>query len=115
MALFIAGPISAVSSKSYGFPVLVGVGFGLFFLGMIVLMCGLICIQVQRGNKMRQAIAAESAKYSTRSPKPCSWRLDSTTVWAGGYQRRRTVINRVEKSFCLLKLKLLFFFLFRRF
>ena len=95
--LFIAGGITAVTSRSFGFPVLVGVGFGVLFLGMIVMMVGCITIQVRFSRRLQQAIAAESAKYSMRSPTPCSWRLNTSSYSTGGYNNRRTVtIYRVS-------------------
>ena len=98
MALFIAGGLTAVKSRSFGFPVLVGVGFGVFFLGMIVIMVGCIAIQVRFSGRLQKAIATESAKYSMRSPTPCSWRLHSSSYWSGGYNNRRTVtIYRVSE------------------
>ena len=91
IALFIAGGITAVTSRSFGFPVLVAVGFGVFFLGMIVTVVGCIIIQVRFSTRLQQAITTESAKYSTRSIRPCSWRLQTSRYSTGGYNNRRTV------------------------
>jgi hypothetical protein len=77
--LFIAG--GATASK--GFPAIVGVGLGLFIFGIITLSVGCCLIQQRRANLMRQAIALESAKYSQRSPTPCSWRLHVTRIYRG--------------------------------
>ncbi|CAF1366119.1 unnamed protein product [Adineta ricciae] len=44
---------------------------------------------LQKG-RMRKAVAIESAKYSGRSPVPCAWRLDSTTVVRTGYKGKRS-------------------------
>jgi len=104
MGLFIGGGITAVSSRTFGFPVLVGVGFGVFFLGMLVLGFGCCFVQIHRVNKMRKAIAHESMKYSTRSP-PCTWRLHSQRVWNGGYgnNRQSTVYYRVSDMFFIIR------------
>ena len=88
IALFIAGGVMAVTSGSFGFPVLVGVGFGVLFLGMIITIVGCIVVQVRSAARLTQAIATESAKYSTRS-KPCSWRLHTSTYYSGGMNNRR--------------------------
>ncbi len=47
---------------------------------------------------MRQAIAEESAKYSARST-PCSWRLETTTFFAG-YGNNRQVTYHVSINIC---------------
>ena len=106
--LCIVGGVTAVTSGNASFPVLVGVGIGIFFLGMIITMVGCIAIQVRFSRRLQQAIATESAKYSTRSPNPCSWRLRTHTYSSGRYNNRRTVtIYRVswiafrEKSSCI--------------
>jgi hypothetical protein len=76
IALFIAGGIKAASSHTYRFPVLVSIGFGVFFLGMIILIIGCCIIQSRRTVKMQQAIANESKKYSFRSTSIFSARND---------------------------------------
>ena len=101
-ALFIAGGITAVKSRSFGFPTLVAVGFGVFFLGMIVMMVGCCAIQACFSGRLQKAIATESAKYSTRSPTPCSWRLHSSRYAAGRYNNRR-VVTFYQASDIILK------------
>jgi hypothetical protein len=97
--LFIVGGITAQSLSTHGFPVLIGVGFGIFFFGMIFQAFGCIILQSRRITRLRQAIANESMKYSMRSP-PCSWRLLSSRFITGGYRYRRTNINyRVSNMF----------------
>lgn len=88
MALFIAG--GATASASTGFPVLIGVGLGVFFCGMIIMVIGCIVNQSQYVTRLRKAIAIESAKYSTRS-KPCSWRMQTHRYVSGINNNRRTV------------------------
>jgi hypothetical protein len=98
IALFIAGGLTNGSSHAGGFPPLVGGGLALLFGGIIFLIFGQFIVQSRRTNQMRQAIAHESAKYSMRSPTPCSWRLHSSRIWAGGYRNRRSaIIYRVCK------------------
>jgi hypothetical protein len=92
IALFIAGGSSNGSSHSGGFPPLVGGGLALLFGGIIFLIFGQLVVENHRNKRMRQAIARESAKYSMRSPTPCSWRLHSTRTWSGGYRNRRSAI-----------------------
>jgi hypothetical protein len=50
----------------------------LFIIGAVVL-------QFRRISGVRKAIAEESMKYSSRSPIPCSWRLETTRHYVGGY------------------------------
>ncbi len=100
MALCIAGGASVVSSRIYLLYVLIGVGMAVIFLGMMIFMIGCCVIQARVSSRMRQAIADESSKYSTRSPTPCSWRLDSTRIYSGGYGNRRTTVTyRVSDLF----------------
>jgi hypothetical protein len=104
IALFIAGGLTSVSTRTHGFPILVGVGIGVFFLGMLVLIFGCCFIRMRLATQMRKAIANESMKYSTRSPTPCSWRLHTSTFVTGGYRNRRTVyIYRVSYMFFMIK------------
>ena len=97
VALFIAGGLTAATTRRSGFSILIGVGMGVLFFGMIVFMVGCIIAQSRRVSRMRQAIANESAKYSSRSPTPCSWRLNTTRIYTGGYgNRRATVMHHVS-------------------
>ena len=97
IALFIAGGLTVATLHVHGFPPLIGAGIGLLFIGIFFLTFGQIIVQSRRANRMRKAIAEESAKYSMRSPTPCSWRLHSTRVWTGGRNRRAAVIYRVSE------------------
>ncbi|UJR20351.1 hypothetical protein I4U23_023482 [Adineta vaga] len=92
MGLFIGGGLSAVSSGKTGFPALIGVGMGIFVLGMIILIVGACILQARVSKRMRESVAAESAKYSARSPTPCSWRLDVTRSVAGYGRNRRSIL-----------------------
>jgi hypothetical protein len=82
---FIVGGVTAANSYSFGFPALIGVGIAITTIGSIIFSVGCCTVQLRRASRMRQAIAAESMKYSSRSPTPCSWRLDTTRHCVGGY------------------------------
>ncbi|CAF1539294.1 unnamed protein product [Rotaria sordida] len=88
MVLFIVGGVTRRKSRSTGFPILVGIGLGIFGFGMLVLTIGFCIVQLRATARLRQAVANESMKYSTRSP-PCSWRLHVYRTWGGGYGGRR--------------------------
>ena len=91
MALFISGGVRSATS---GFPALVGVGIGVTLLGMIVSVVVFCIVRVKAANKLQEAIAQESAKYSSRLPKPCSWRLNTTTTTSGSFDHRYTTTTR---------------------
>jgi len=81
-------PITATSSIDGSFstvPITMGAFFGVFFLMMILL----IVLSFRRVGQLRQAVAEESAKYSSR-PTPCSWRLETTRFFTGGYGNNTT-------------------------
>ncbi|CAF3994692.1 unnamed protein product [Rotaria sordida] len=69
----------------------------LMAIGSIILGCSCCIIHSRRAARLRQAIADESIKYSSRSPTPCSWRLDTSTTRFGGYgnHRNRQVVYHV--------------------
>jgi uncharacterized membrane protein len=69
---------------------LIGVGLAMMILALI-LSCIAIRIAFRRPAHLRQAIAEESMKYSSRSPTSCSWRLEPGV--SGGYAGS---INRVS-------------------
>ncbi|CAF3718941.1 unnamed protein product [Rotaria sp. Silwood1] len=83
--LFIIDGITSGDSHDDGFPVLVAVGFALCSIGMIVFALGCFITLSRRGTRMIKAIAEESVKYSSRSPIPCSWRLDISRAGSQGY------------------------------
>ncbi|CAF5018602.1 unnamed protein product, partial [Rotaria sp. Silwood1] len=74
-----------VNSGMYGFLPLSGVGIALTAFEPMFSDFGCCMIQFGRVARIRQAIAEESMKYSSRSPTPCSWRLTTTRYCAGGY------------------------------
>lgn len=95
--LFVVGGFDAVNSHRSGFPPLVGVGFGLFGCSMVVCICGCFVLQSGLNRRVREAITAESIKYSSRSPSPCSWRLHSRTTWWTGPDNQQ----RASTNFCV--------------
>ena len=54
----------------------------LFIFGSVSICLGIIIRAIDCSskptNRLRQAIAVESAKYANRAPRPCRWRLDTT-------------------------------------
>jgi len=83
--LCIVGGITAVFSPNFGFPPTIGVGISFFIFGPIFFCIGCYIVQSQRGVRMRQTIAEESMKYSSRSPISCSWRLENSRHPVGEY------------------------------
>ncbi|CAF5151620.1 unnamed protein product, partial [Rotaria sp. Silwood1] len=81
IVFFIVGGITNVNSVKHGFPILVGVGIALTIIGSIIFGCICFIIQSRRLRRFRQAINEESIKYSSRSSKRCSWRLDTPRVF----------------------------------
>jgi hypothetical protein len=109
MLLLIVGGVTAANYPYYGFPPLIGVGMGLFICGFFIFIFGLVTIQFRRAARMRQAIAEESMKYSSRSLTPCSWRLETTGHYYGGYGNNNAqVLNHVSVSY-LIKILILEF------
>jgi hypothetical protein len=82
----VGGTVAAINnSVTSVFYVLLAVGTGLTTFGSIFFAIGYCIIYSQRLARMRQAVARESVKYSSRSSIPCSWRLDTLTIPIGGY------------------------------
>ena len=97
VALVIAGGVTAATSGSSGFPVLVGVGMGVLFLGMIVSIVVCCVVQVKAATRLQEAIAQESAKYTSRSSKSCSWRLNTISIVSGTINNRHnTTVKHVR-------------------
>ncbi|CAF1408593.1 unnamed protein product [Adineta steineri] len=90
MILFITGGVTAVNNVQLGFPALLGVAIGITMFGTIFCIIAGCTLQLRRAETMRQAIAEESRKYSSRSPIPCSWRLDIPTSYGGYYGGQHT-------------------------
>ncbi|CAF1252026.1 unnamed protein product [Rotaria sp. Silwood1] len=81
----LSGEITNSNSHNDRCSVLIGVGIGLGIIGMIFCAFGCLITQFPRVVRMRKVIAEESMKYASRSPIPCSWRLDTSSVWSQGY------------------------------
>ena len=78
------GGIMAVKSMTV-FYVLLGIGVTFTSFGSIGFSIGFCIIHSKGTARIRQAISKESMKYSTRSPIPCSWRLDTLRTLTIGY------------------------------
>jgi len=99
MICFIVGGITTANSRTFGFPALVGAGIGMTSLGSLIFGIGCCLIQSRRSTRMRQAIAEESKKYSSKSPTPCSWRLNVAGGLIGtgyAYNRHAQLIYHVS-------------------
>ncbi|UJR06921.1 hypothetical protein I4U23_011210 [Adineta vaga] len=85
IALLIVGATSRDpdANKSVLF---LAIGGGIAGFGIISLIIGICVMQAVQTCRMRKAVAEESTKYSNRSPVPCVWRLDVTTVTVRGYK-----------------------------
>jgi len=89
--VIVGGTALSTFHRSYS-TILLGIGFGAIGFSSIFFTIGHIVIRIRRTARMRHAIVEESKKYSTRSPIACSWRLNVTRIWTGGYGRySRTV------------------------
>ena len=84
-ALFIVGGVTVVSTRGSSFIIYIGVGTGLFLFGMIFCVVSLCVVQLKAQPRLHKAIAEESARYSSHSPTPCSWRLFSTREYTNAY------------------------------
>jgi formate hydrogenlyase subunit 3/multisubunit Na+/H+ antiporter MnhD subunit len=71
------------------------VGGGLSIVGTTIFLILMRTMQYRQGTQMRAAVAEESRKYSTRSPTPCSWRLE-TTGFFGAWGNNNLVNYRVS-------------------
>ena len=95
--MIVGGTISARSDDK-GFLILIVIEFGLLACGPFVWTYGSSTNQAKVTPRMRTVIAIESMKYSTQSPIPCSWRLDTgTTVIYRFNGEERTTDFRVSK------------------
>lgn len=96
MACFMIGAAVAGNADLDVFLPLIGVGTGLSVVNSIVFIIVLIIIRVRYTARLREVVAAESMKYSTRSPVPCSWRLDTAGAYFGGYGYNRNMNYNVS-------------------
>lgn len=56
-----------------------------FIVGSLIMIIVSAIFQRRRMARIRQAIAEESMKYSSRSPIPCCWRLGTSKKYYRGY------------------------------
>ena len=85
---YIVGGVTATKYDRYIFSPFFIAGIVLSILGSLLFTIASVLIQVRRAAQLRQAVADESTKYSTRSPVPCSWRLETATYFVGRYANR---------------------------
>ena len=85
---YILGGVKSTSSDRYTLS-------SFFIIGIVVTTCGSllftilsVVIQLRRVAQLRKTVAEESMKYSTRSPIPCSWRLEMSNYFFGRYSNR---------------------------
>lgn len=93
MTLFVIGGITAILSDTHKFPPLVGVGFSLLFFGIVSNFIRYWIISFRGTTRIREAIAEESRKYSSRSPTPCTWGLKTVRQFVGRYVCNRTRVT----------------------
>jgi hypothetical protein len=90
MVCFIIAEINMVNFQEFGFPPLLRMGMCLDMVATLSLILTLIILQFRGTERIQQVIAEESMKYSVRSPIPCSWRLEKTRYYFGGYGNNNT-------------------------
>ena len=84
MGCFIAGAMTLNVDPLGGFPILFSVGIALSVVFSILFIIVVAIVRVQSMTRLRESIAKESKKYSIRSPKPCSWRLETSSYFGYG-------------------------------
>ncbi|UJR20190.1 hypothetical protein I4U23_023322 [Adineta vaga] len=80
--------VSGLTAREYirsSFFILLGLGVFFTSIGSAVVGIGACVLTTRRQAHLRQAVAEESMKYSSRSPIPCSWRLDTSRNLPGFY------------------------------
>ncbi|CAF1436995.1 unnamed protein product [Adineta steineri] len=83
IALFIVNSKTIDSSGKRGSTQLIGIGLGILAVGILFWPISFFVTRMLIPLMMRRSIAKESNKYSLRSPKPCSWRLNALRWWGG--------------------------------
>ena len=97
LTLVAVGASSATNSRAPGFNGVMIAGVIIPWLGVAVLIVRSCVINKRKWPRLEKAIAQESTKYSHRSPRPCSWRLDTMTTSDGyGDDEYVTVSHRVS-------------------
>jgi hypothetical protein len=122
MVLLIVGDLADGNFRLGGFPVFLVIGCGVFGLGMLFLFFGCCILHSRQTTRIQQAVDRESAKYSMRSPIPCTWRLNVSEAWKGEYDLRRTkliyqvsicsFLRPIDQCFCISKFIHFFYSIF---
>ncbi|CAF3401687.1 unnamed protein product [Rotaria sp. Silwood2] len=81
--LFVNGAIRNTNSNAYQYHLVVNIGVIMSVIGSIISCFGCYLTQLERVTQLREVIAEESLKYSSRSPIACSWRLGSSRTSFG--------------------------------
>ncbi|CAF1425249.1 unnamed protein product [Adineta ricciae] len=82
---FLVSGLTAGKNISQSFYIFLALGVIFTTIGSVFVGVGACVINSKRQGRLRQAVAEESLRYSTRSPVPCSWRLDTSRNWMGAY------------------------------
>ncbi|CAF1434875.1 unnamed protein product [Adineta steineri] len=85
---FIVAGGTSITSPRNTFYILMAIGILSTSIGTIIFSVGMYLVHSRRMKKMRQVVAEESMKYSSRSPIPCSWRLNVIRNWNRGFGYR---------------------------
>ncbi|UJR34806.1 hypothetical protein I4U23_027587 [Adineta vaga] len=88
--LLIVGAVTSGASDASKSVLFLAIGGGILGFGLVSLIVGYCVMQAIQTSRMRKAVAQESEKYCNRSPAPCAWRLDTTTVTVTGYKGKRS-------------------------
>lgn len=99
VAAFVIGGV--IANKSWpAFYSLLAIGIFISVFGSIMFSVLIFVIVTKRTARVREIIAQESLKYSSRSPTPCSWRLNTFRYWYGnsGYNNNN-VFYQVRTCF----------------
>lgn len=97
LALILTGANIDFKSQPYAFPVLIGLGSGVLGIGLISICISCMILNLRADRRMRDAIAIESNKYSTRLSMPCTWQFDIDKRWERSRgATRRVVTERVS-------------------
>ena len=85
---YILGGVTATSSDTHAFSPFFITGIVLTTCGSLLFAIVSVLIQLRRVAQLRKTVAEESMKYSTRSPIPCSWRLETANYFFGRHLNR---------------------------
>ena len=98
MIFIIVAAVTLNDPYSDGYLGLYITGAVMIILGSLIFGIGCFITIIRRAAKLRKTVAEESMKYSTRSPIPCSWRLDTVMQYSCGWlsSNREYIISRVS-------------------